>query len=403
MKIAESIRKAAPAVLIVGIVALGVTLTNLTFAASGSLTLSPSSSTATVGSNLVLTLHENSGTDAAIGVDAVINYPSSQLQFVSASTVSPFSVAPPDSASGGVLQITRGAYSGQTGDKVVTVITFKVLSAGTASITFNASQSSISPASGTTDLLTNSPGGTYSLKAPVSSTPVTPKPTSSQPTPATTAPNGSSKSTSVTVTPSSTNSGTTVPNEGTVAVSTPITVEPATVQTEGVKKVEYYLNDKLVATKTTAPYAYSVDTTKLKNGTYTLKTKTYYTNGSIKNANQKLLVKNAKSKSNTGLIYSALILLVVVSVFIIIIHKRRHLKVANYAVVDNDKIVTSQASEAKAKTDMTEPTKPTAFLAESKPAAVASPEPSDSENPHPSSLQPPAPGTVIQHTTEDKN
>jgi hypothetical protein len=290
---------------------IGVSFSHLTYAASGSLSLNPSSGSATVGSTLSVTIHENSSSDAAVGVDAYVNY-SSNLQFVSATTTAPFNIAPPDSASGGTVEIVRGYAGGTppTGDQVVSVVTFNVLSAGTGTVSFNNGKSSLSPASGSGNLLVTSSGGSYTLSAASSggsggSTGGTTTSGGSNATPA--APAASTaKGTSVSVTPSTTKSSgsktssttsaapVTVPNNGSVAVDTPISVQPATVQTDGVKKVEYFLAGKLVDTETKAPYKYNIDTSSLKNGSYKLVSKTYYSNGLTKQSSQNILVRNTQ-------------------------------------------------------------------------------------------------------------
>jgi len=414
MKNIKHSSKLIPAFLVVGVVAIGVLLTQLTFAANGSLTLSPSSGNANVGSNLVVTLHENSGSDEAIGVDAVINFPSSRLQFLSATTVAPFTVAPPDSASGGTVQITRGSYSGQTGDKVVSVITFKVLSAGVAAVTFNSSQSRISPANGSINLLTNSPGASFNLSqpsTPVPSTPPTTTSPSTSPSPATSPTPVNTKSSSVTITTkSNSGSSTTVPDNGSVAVSESVNVEPTTLQPEGVKKIEYYLDGELVATKDREPYKYAIDTTQLKNGTYNLESKTYYTNGSTKKATQKLLVNNASAKrSNVGVGYAMIGLLVVGAAFIVLMRKRGGIHVGDYSVVAPESIVTSQTPTTHANSPYKPSIAPAQTVAPgSTPNQPVTPSTQTSAPVHnveeapKSHDQLPTPGTVIEHTISDK-
>ena len=61
---------------------------------------------------------------------------------------------------------------------------------------------------------------------------------------------------------------------------------------ETVQKVEYYLNNKLIATVKEPPYTYSVKTDGLRNGKYRLTTKTYYQDGTVDTKNTSLTVKN---------------------------------------------------------------------------------------------------------------
>jgi hypothetical protein len=326
---------------LLGILTIGIVvgaLVHFTYAASGSLSLSPSSGSYQVGNDVTVTLNENSGTDSAIGVDAFIDYPSNELQFVSATTVAPFSVAPPDTASSGVLEITRGAYSGVTGAQTVSVVTFKVLAAGTANVTISNSSSSLSPSVGSNNLLTTSSGGSFSLSAPSTTVPSptpTPVPTPT-PTPSpskTIAPapvvTSNPKSTSVSVSAQTSNSsaggttaGVTVPNDGAIAVTTPVSVQPTTEQSDGVTKVVYYLNGKPVDTETKAPFTYNIDTSKLKNGTYPLTTKTYYSNGTTKQSVQHLIVRNAEASKSYGWIYTLVGILIVLAIGFIFIRRR---------------------------------------------------------------------------------
>ena len=250
IKLKTSRRSVTGIVAVFAVALIGVSLSHLSYAASGSLSLTPSSGSVTVGNNLVVTMYENSGTDAAIGVDAFINY-SSNLHLASASTNTspPFNVGTPDSASGGTVEIVRGDYTGQTGNQAVSTITFKTLSAGTATVTFNNSKSVISPVTGSANLLVTSSGGSYILAnasggggSGTGGGGGTTGSGSGSPAPSTGTTN--SKGTSVSVKPKSA-PAVTVPNNGAVSVTTPVSVQPATVQPDGVTKVEYYLGGKL--------------------------------------------------------------------------------------------------------------------------------------------------------------
>lgn len=277
-------------------------------AAANSVYFTPNGSSVNVGDNLVVALHEDSGTTPTVGMQAVITYPNSKLQFVSADTNTTFSVAPPDSTTDNkdgtsTLNLTRGSYSSLEGDQTVSTITFKVLASGSATLAFvpasgTNSGTYVSNANDNSHVAVGLVNGGYTLVTPPTPPPPPPPPVT-QPTPPVVNPTPgpvSNKSTSVTVAPKG-GSGVTVANNGTAQVASPVTVQPTTVQTDGVQKVEYYLNGKLVATKTNAPFTYSIDTTQLKSGTYTLVSKTYYTNGTTKQATQHLQVKNANYKA----------------------------------------------------------------------------------------------------------
>lgn len=70
---------------------------------------------------------------------------------------------------------------------------------------------------------------------------------------------------------------------------------PASSTSNPILKVQYYLNNKLKATITTAPFTYHLNTKKILNGTYTLETKTIYTSGKSVTTSQKIVIKNPAS------------------------------------------------------------------------------------------------------------
>lgn len=373
--------------LLVVVVVVGASLSHSTYAATGSLTLSPGNGSHNKDDTFTVTVTENSGTDPANTVDAMVTYPSTLLDFLGSTTVAPFTFNPTttDAVTNGVIHITRSQLgTSSTGAQVVTVLTFKAKATGSAIVGFDTATSDILSANDSSNLLTSSPSVTYTI--------VTPPPTgggttgggstggnTSNPTPATTpATNTNTKSTSTTVKASG--SGVTVPNNGTVAVTTPVTVQPATIQTDGVKKIEYYLNGKLVDTETNAPYTYKVDTTQLKGGTYTLLSKTYYSNGTTKDVTQHIQVKNTAKKveaSNVGISIALIMAIVVGLVFAQ--HRRHQLLPAAFAT-PTEKVVTSMSPGATA------PSQPIV------PAVSAIP---------PLSGKTPTPGSVIQHTNND--
>ena len=376
------------AVLIIAVVVVaGVGLTHLTFAATGSLTFTPSSGSFNVGDTFNVTLVENSGSDPADTIDAFVTFPTSLLQFVGDTTVAPFSLNPSgtDTASGGTVQITRAQLgTTSTGQQTVSVLSFKVLAAGSATVGFNAGNSKIW-ANGS-DVLTSSPSATFTLVAPATGGGTTGGGTTGG---GSTSGGGSVVPSSGTTTTTTNNTsvnvgtkGTTgvkVPNGGSVAVSSDVTVQPTTQQTEGVTKVEYYLGDKLVATETKAPYAYNIQTSTLKNGKYDLKTKTYYDNGTTKESTQHVEITKAASKTKINPVGISLIAIAAIVGAFLILHRPRKFKPVAVNSDQASKIVTSANP----------PAAPQAPVAPLPPVA-----------PHPVSNAP-APGTVIQ--VKDQN
>jgi hypothetical protein len=325
IKVPRTLLRTKPVIAVVLVVAVvGFSLIHSSYAASGGLAFSPASGSYNVGDTFNVAVQE-SGT-AATTVQAVVQFPSS-LQFVSDTTAAPFSFNPnnTDAASNGSVTITRSIL-GSSANGTVTTITFKVLSAGSATVSFAASPNSYILPPGVTSIsgnaLTSAPSAAYTLTTPstgggggTTTPPVTTPPTTTKSAvPATTPVTKNAKSTSVSVKASgSTSSGVTVPDNTSVAVSTPVSVQPASVQTDGVQKIEYYLNGKLVDTATKAPYNYNIDTTKFKNGTYSLVSKTYYSNGTTKQATQRLVVKNAAKKTNLTWLYLLIVALVLLA------------------------------------------------------------------------------------------
>lgn len=279
-------------------------------AANNSLYFTPASGSYTVGSTVAITVNETSSSSVT-AVEADFSY-SSNLTYQSEDfSTSKFTSQPPgNGASGGVVTMQNSGV-GLTGDQVVGVVNFVVNAPGTATLAFQGSSQLIDGGTGS-NILAGTVGASYTLSAASGGgTPATTT-TGGGGTPAAPPPS-KSKSTSVNVTPKSSSTGVTVPNNSSVAVNQPVTIQPTTVQTQGVKKIEYYLNGKLVDTETKPPYKYNVDTTKLKNGTYQLVSKTYYTNGTTKQATQHLVVNNAFQRS------SLWIYLLVVSIIILVI------------------------------------------------------------------------------------
>ena len=306
------------AVLIIAVIAIaGFSSQHSSYAASGGLAFSPSSGSYNVGDTFNVAVQE-SGT-AATTVQATVQFPSS-LQFVSDTTVAPFSFNPNgnDTANNNSITITRSQLGGSS-TGTVTTITFKVLSAGSAALSFAASPNSYILPPGVTSIsgsaLTIASSASFTLNTPSAPAPApapTPAPAPA-PTPAPAPVTTNPKGTSINVAPKgsgsgsgssgggSTTSAVTVPDNGSVAVSTPVTVEPTTIQSDGVKKIAYYLGGKLVDTETKPPYKYNINTAKLKNGSYNLVSKTYYTNGTTKEATQHLVVKNAAAHTKSSL------------------------------------------------------------------------------------------------------
>jgi hypothetical protein len=79
-------------------------------------------------------------------------------------------------------------------------------------------------------------------------------------------------------------------------VNAPVVLNPGSTVADGtLVKTEYYLNNKLIATRTSAPFSYQLQSQNFANGTYTLTVKRYYSSGNMTTTSQKLVIKNPAS------------------------------------------------------------------------------------------------------------
>lgn len=263
--------------------------------------MSPASGSYKVGSTITITLRENSYTDTVNAAEADLSYPTSKLQFVSTTItgVSSFGIAAQNTGGSGSVTIAVGNYSALSGDKVIAVVKFKVLATGSAAVTYKNSSQVLSSTTNT-NVISSLQNGSYTLAASTSPTPPPPSPTPPPPSPSP-SPIGSTKHTTntsksstptTTIAPKNNPHPVTVPDNSNVELNQQATVQTTPTGSSDVTKVQYYLNNKLVATVTSAPYNYTVDTTDLRNGNYTLTTKTFYADGTDNVKNASLIVKN---------------------------------------------------------------------------------------------------------------
>ena len=132
-------------------------------AATGTLSLSPATSTVGLGNNITVAVRENSGTDPVNAVEADLSYPTAQLQFVSIdATTSAFGVEAVSSGGSGSVTLARGGQTAVTGDQLVALVTFKALAPGAAAVTFKSSSALVRSTDQTNVLVTTNPG-TYTV------------------------------------------------------------------------------------------------------------------------------------------------------------------------------------------------------------------------------------------------
>ncbi len=323
-------------VLVVGVLMLtGAIIYNLNaHAATAGFTLSSSTSTYKVGDTFDVAVYEDSGTACVNVVEADLSYPANLLQYNSASaTGSKFEAVAPSTSGNGKVSIVQytprkecasgaTATSGVSGNQLIGNVSFTVLATGTAPLNFEDTTIAISSSDNKTNVSPNSAGKSFTLtEASVTQPPPPPAPNP--------APKPAPAPHVITVTPSHTNTSTQLTDNDVIQTETPIDINPFPIQPDGINRIEYYLDGKLVATVKTAPYTYHLDTTKLLNGKYKLTMKTYYLNGQTKSVSQTIIVNNPFGWSQVKLRMQKFAWLIILLIILLgaaiaawIIHKR---------------------------------------------------------------------------------
>ena len=237
-------------------------------ALSGSMYLTPASSTVASGSNVTLSLRENSGTTSVNAIQANLTYDTSKLQYVSVdATGADFPMVALTTANAGNLQLTRainGGGSALTGDKLVAKVTFKVLATSGPATLGIGSGSAIATTLGQ-NALTTPVGATITVASSGGGGGTTPTPIpTATPTP-------------VVVTPVVNTSRPTVVS-GTIRLTTPSASQTS--------KTTYAVDN-------TALPSDELDTTTLDNGTHTVTSTSTETTGAKQTVKQDIKVSNA--------------------------------------------------------------------------------------------------------------
>ncbi len=334
------------------LVANGVLATNVLYSqpvhaqAANSIYLAGASGSYAVGSTFTVSIRENSGS-AVNAAEADLSYSTSALQFVSIDgSGSAFGIDASSSGGNGTVTVSRGNTSAVNGDQLIAKVTFKALAITTASVQMQSSSVVLSSTTNT-NVVNARNGGTYSLTSPTGSSPnpsPTPTPPAPSPSPSPTpnpspspnpSPTGSTSTTTsrasstakVSIAPQGNTQSTALPGDSVVELSTPATVQTTPAENKDVTKVEYLVNGKVIDTETKPPYSHSIDTTKYRNGTYKLTTKTYYKDGKTDSSDSDLVVKNPFGMSQLLLQarhYSwILLVLVVIVVGLLVLKSRR--------------------------------------------------------------------------------
>ena len=126
--------------------------------------LTPASGTLTNGNTLVVTVRENSFSQAVNAVQANITYPTNRMTFQSIDTSqSGFTTTIQSNGGSGSVQIGVGLLSNSlTGDQEVARITFMLTGTGSAALAF-AAGSGIAHASDSVDICEKRTGSNYTI------------------------------------------------------------------------------------------------------------------------------------------------------------------------------------------------------------------------------------------------
>ncbi|HEX8181966.1 MAG TPA: IPT/TIG domain-containing protein [Candidatus Saccharimonadales bacterium] len=162
----------AVALVVVGSVAyFGANNSNSSQAAGvGTLSVTPATGTFTTGSNVSVTISEDSGTDPVNSVQASLRYDATKLQYVSMTEGTAFStIAATSTATAGTIRVGRATAAGSsvTGNNAVVTVTFRVLgNTGTTALNFDPAFSFIVRSTDSVNILTSSTTATYAMKLP---------------------------------------------------------------------------------------------------------------------------------------------------------------------------------------------------------------------------------------------
>lgn len=271
----------------------GAALPTSSAQAAGGFSFAPNLGNYPVGSQLTVTIKADTGSEETNAVTAEFTYPANLLEYVSSdATGSNFNVVAAEKGGNGLVHFSRGANDPVKGSLTVQRATFRVIGSGTATLQFTDDTIAVSVKDHSTNVATARGTATFGLTAASNPQPQPAPPQPPQPPAKPQAP----QRIVTKVTPITANNTPAEPigltNNELIELTAPIDVQPATIQSDGISKVEYYLDGKLVKTVTVPPYKYRVDTTNLLNGNHKLTTKTYYTNGQTETANQILAVNN---------------------------------------------------------------------------------------------------------------
>lgn len=178
-KYKKQLQKYASAIVAISIFSIaGVAFLVMSQATTGvRLYIAPGETSLVSGSNVTITVHEDSLTDPVNSVQAAITYDPAQLQLVGLAESGPFSlVAATSTSTPGLVLVARSIPAGGgsvTGDNPIIALNFKVIGlSGSTTINFDATSSFVVRTADNTNILTDAlPGVTYAISNTMSPPP----------------------------------------------------------------------------------------------------------------------------------------------------------------------------------------------------------------------------------------
>jgi hypothetical protein len=299
---------------------------------SSSMTLSASSTSVKANATVTVTLNENSGTSQVNVAEAAVSYNSYYLQYQSTSfSGSYFNMAVANSGGYGTAKFIRGTTKSLSGNQEVATVTFTALRAGQTSVGLNSANSNLASSGNALNPTLNGTqinisGSTSDATANVAAVAASPAVSTTKALPETKASSSSasqsnavnSETSGLDLTTSDRSLAINLPTDTTARLSNNVSVVPADISSNPVFKVEYYLNNSLVASQSNgSSYAYNLKTNNLRNGNYKLVTKTFFTNGNIALTSDELQVANTNSAQQFALQVKHYLGIVLVAIILI--------------------------------------------------------------------------------------
>jgi chitodextrinase len=151
------------AVVVIAVGVVGTVMLATRAAGIGVLSLTPASANVSLGSNITVTIVENSSATTVNAIEADLTYDQTKLQFVSIdTTTTPFSLVARSSGGSGTVFVANGTTTPISGSQTVATVTFTAIGTGSTTVGF-AGTSGMAESTNNTDILGTMNGATYNI------------------------------------------------------------------------------------------------------------------------------------------------------------------------------------------------------------------------------------------------